>query len=125
MSDLIVEILEDVLGKPKKHYESKCQISFDCPVCSTLKGLDCGDGKGNLEVMEPELRIYNQPNITTSEADIKTNLLSDRFITINIVQNQDYFNIRYQIKPFMLWIWLSVLLITAGGFLRLLKKYEN
>ena len=83
------------------------------------------NGKGNLEVMEPELRIYNQPNITTSEADIKTNLLSDRFITINIVQNQDYFNIRYQIKPFMLWIWLSVLLITAGGFLRLLKKYEN
>ncbi len=50
MSDLIVEILEDVLGKPKKHYESKSQISFDCPVCSTLKGLDCGDGKGNLEV---------------------------------------------------------------------------
>ncbi len=83
------------------------------------------NGKGNLEVMEPELRIYNKPNITTSEADIKTNLLSDRFITINIVQNQDYFNIRYQIKPFMLWIWLSVLLITAGGFLRLLKKYEN
>ena len=78
--------------------------------------------KGNLEIMEPELRIYNQPNITTSEADIKTNLLSDRFITMNIVQSQDYFNIRYQIKPFMIWIWLSVLLITTGGFLRLTKK---
>ncbi len=78
--------------------------------------------KGNLEIMEPELRIYNQPNITTSEADIKTNLLSDRFITMNIVQSQDYFNIRYQIKPFMIWIWLSVLLITTGGFLSLTKK---
>ena len=81
--------------------------------------------KGNIEIMEPELRIYNQPNITTSEADIKTNLLSDRFITMNTVQSQDYFNIRYQIKPFMFWIWLSVLLIVTGGFLRLFKKYEN
>ena len=77
---------------------------------------------GFSEIMEPELRIYNQPNITTSEADIKTNLLSDRFITMNTVQNQDYFNIRYQVKPFMIWIWLSVLLITAGGFLSLVKK---
>ena len=81
--------------------------------------------KGSLEVLKPELRVYNQPNITTSEADIKTNLLSDRFITMNTVQNQDYFNIRYQIKPFMFWIWLSVLLIATGGILRLLKKYEN
>ena len=38
--------------------------------------------------MKPELRIYNQPNISTSEADIKTNLLSD--MTMNIVQNQEY-----------------------------------
>ena len=50
MSQLVVEILEDVLGNSKKHYENKSQISFDCPVCSTIKGLDCGDGKGNLEV---------------------------------------------------------------------------
>ena len=72
------------------------------------------------------MRIYNQPKISTSEADIKTNLLSDRFMTMNTVQNQDYFNIRYQIKPFMIWIWFSVLLIALGGFLSLLKKkYEN
>ena len=83
------------------------------------------NNKGNVEIMEPELRIYNQPNIITSEADIKTNLLSDRFITMNTVQSQDYFNVRYQIKPFMFWIWLSVLLIATGGFLRLFKRYEN
>jgi len=50
VSELIVEILEDFLGKPHKHYKDKSQISFDCPVCSDIKGLDCGDGKGNLEV---------------------------------------------------------------------------
>ncbi len=67
------------------------------------------------EKLEPELRVYNQPNIVTSEADIKTTFLNDKFITINTVQNEEYFNIRYQVKPFMLWIWVSVLLISLGG----------
>jgi len=81
---------------------------------------------GEIEVLRPELRIYNQPNIVTSEADIKTNLLKDRFITMNLVQNKDYFNIRYQVKPFMIWIWFSVLIITLGGLKSLTKKkYEN
>ena len=81
---------------------------------------------GLFEILYPELRIYNQPNIVTSEADIKTNLLSDRFITMNTVQNEEYFNIRYQHKPFMIWIWLSVIIICFGGLLSLFrKKYEN
>jgi cytochrome c-type biogenesis protein CcmF len=84
------------------------------------------DTNGVNVAFNPELRIYNQPNIVTSEADIKTDLLSDKFITMNLVQNQDYFNIRYQIKPFMIWIWLSVLLISLGGFISLFqKRYER
>jgi len=77
---------------------------------------------GTNEDLSPELRIYNQPNIVTSEADIKTTFLSDKFIVINIVQNQDYFNIRYQVKPFMLWIWTSIILISFGGIISFLKK---
>ena len=81
---------------------------------------------GTSEILKPELRIYNQPNIVTSEADIKTSLFEDKFITINIVQNKEYFNVRYQIKPFMIWIWISVLLISLGGLFSLFKqKYEN
>ena len=72
--------------------------------------------------LEPELRVYNQPNIITSEADIETTIFTDKFITMNSVQNEEYFNIRYQVKPFMLWIWISVLLISLGGFLSLVKK---
>ena len=76
--------------------------------------------------MYPELRIYNQPNIVTSEADIKTTLMSDKFIVINLVKNQEYFNVRYQVKPFMLWIWLSVVLICFGGSMSFFKKkYEK
>ena len=45
---------------------------------------------------------------------------------MNTVQNEEYFNIRYQVKPFMLWIWISVLLISLGGLISLLKKnYEK
>ena len=51
MSEIIVEILEGILGEPRKHYKDKSQISFDCPVCSyDIKGLEKGDGKGNLEI---------------------------------------------------------------------------
>ena len=93
---------------------------------SIVGKLSIENSEGLIEVMKPELRIYNQPNISTSEADIKTGFLSDKFMTINIVQNQEYFNVRYQLKPFMIWIWLSVLLITFGGLMSLLKKkYEN
>ena len=76
--------------------------------------------------MSPELRIFNQPNIVTSEADIITTLISDTFIVINLVQNQDYFNVRYQVKPFMIWIWISVVLISFGGLISFIKKkYEK
>lgn len=48
--DVLVELLTEFLGDYKQHYESKGQISFDCPVCAEEKGLDDGDGKGNLEI---------------------------------------------------------------------------
>ena len=84
------------------------------------------NSKGDTEILYPELRIYNQPNIVTSEADIKMSLWSDKFMTMNYVNNKDYFNVRYQFKPFMIWIWISTLIISLGGLTSLLKrKYEN
>ncbi|MBD1161991.1 heme lyase CcmF/NrfE family subunit [Pelagibacterales bacterium SAG-MED12] len=81
---------------------------------------------GQTDIMQPELRIYDQPNIITSEADIKTTLYKDKFMTMNSVQNQDYFNIRYQVKPLMIWIWLSTFLISFSGLIGFFKKrYEN
>jgi DNA primase len=47
----VFEILEDIFGEYKNHNDYRCQVSFDCPVCSyEIKGLENGDGKGNLEV---------------------------------------------------------------------------
>ena len=70
----------------------------------------------------PELRLYKVPEIITSEADIKTNLLSDNLVVVNYLKNTDYLNIRYQKKPFMLLIWLSAFMLATGGLMGL-RKY--
>ena len=44
---------------------------------------------------------------------------------MNAVQNQEYFNVRYQIKPFMVWIWISVIIISLGGLVSFIEKYEK
>ena len=108
---------------------NKIQINFESLEKKNINNYDSIIGQfkiknsnGSTDVLKPELRIYNQPNIVTSEAYIKTNLFTDKFMTMNLVQNQDYFNIRYQTKPLMIWIWLSVLMISFGAILSLFKN---
>ncbi len=103
-------VFESINQKKQKNYNS------------IIANFSVTNSEGINNYLSPELRIYNQPKITTSEADIKTTLMKDKFIVINLVQNQDYFNVRYQVKPFMLWIWLSVMIISFGGLISLLKK---
>ena len=106
-------MFEDINQKSEKNFNS---------IVGSFKIIE----NNKIKNFKPELRIYNQPNIITSEADIKTNLISDNFLVMNVVQNQDYFNVRYQKKPLMIWIWISVLLISFGGILSLFKKkYEK
>ncbi len=69
----------------------------------------------------PEIRIYNQPNILTSEADIITTIFFDKFVVINLLKGEEIFNVRYQTKPFMIWIWISTCLISIGGILGIIK----
>ena len=57
--------------------------------------------------------------------NIKTNFFKDRFLVINLVKGDSYFNVRYQEKPLMIWIWLSTILITIGGSVSFLKRYEK
>tara|TARA_Y100000590_G_scaffold352236_1_gene404744 strand:- start:1742 stop:2641 length:900 start_codon:yes stop_codon:yes gene_type:complete len=78
--------------------------------------------KKNIITLKPELRIYNQPKTITSEADIFTTLYSDNFLVFNILKEDEYYNVRYQFKPLMLWIWLSTLLISFGGIMSCLRK---
>ena len=79
--------------------------------------------KNNKEIyLKPELRIFNQPIMVTSEADIKTDFYSDKFLVMNLVKGNEFYNIRYQTKPFMIWIWLSTILLVIGGLVNFLNK---
>ena len=83
------------------------------------------DDKKNIFLFKPELRIYDQPAIITSEADIKTTLFRDKFLVMNTIKGNEYFNVRYQVKPFMIWIWISTLLLAIGGFLSLYNRLHE
>ncbi len=91
-----------------------------------LGNFEVYDDKNQSIKLMPELRIYNQPNIVTSEADIKTTLFYDKFLVMNSVKNNEYFNVRYQVKFFMIWIWISTLILAIGGLFSLTKRlYEK
>ncbi len=85
--------------------------------------IDNNKKKLNLS-LNPEIRIYQQPSTLTYEASIRTGILKDYYLTMSNIDRSDYYNIKFQKKPFMLWIWVSVILISAGGLVRLFKN-EN
>ena len=88
---------------------------------SIIATFEIKDRKKKIILLKPEIRINNQPYTLTSEADIKTNLYEDKFLVFSILNQEDIFNVRYQVKPFMIWIWLSTFLLIFGGLIRFTK----
>ena len=76
----------------------------------------------SIEFLNPEIRIYNQPKTITYEASIKSNVLSDTYVTMSNISKSDFYNIKFQKKPFMNLIWFSTILIAFGGFIRILER---
>ena len=74
------------------------------------------------EVLKPEIRVYNQPETITYEASIKSNILSDTYVTMSNISKENIYNIKFQKKPFMNMIWLSTILIVLGGSFRILTR---
>ena len=70
-------------------------------------------------ILKPEIRIYDNPRTLTYEASIKTSISKDYYLTMSNIDRSDYYNIKFQKKPLMMWIWVSVIMIVFGGFLRL------
>ena len=115
------------VGEKKKF--SVYQINFDSIQMENEKNYKKIVGEFRLinlksnfeEILYPEIRIYEQPETLTYEASIKTKLSSDIYLTMSNISRSDYYNIKFQNKPFMIWIWISAILIASGGFIRLIK----
>ncbi len=75
--------------------------------------------------LNPEIRIYDNPQTLTYEASIKTNFFKDHYLTMSNIDRSDYYNIKFQEKPLMIWIWISVLMLSIGGFLSLFRNAKN
>ena len=73
------------------------------------------------QLLLPEIRIYSNPETLTYESSIRSRLSHDLYLTMSNINRSDFYNIKFQKKPFMLWIWFSVILIAFGGFIRFLK----
>ena len=90
---------------------------------------------GNLQVsntltneertLKPEIRIYDNPQTLTYEASIQTNFFKDHYLTMSNIDRSEYYNIKFQEKPLMIWIWISVIMLSLGGFLSLLRNAKN
>jgi cytochrome c-type biogenesis protein CcmF len=76
-------------------------------------------------ILKPEIRIYENPRTLTYEAAIKTSFLKDYYLTMSNIDRSNYYNIKFQKKPLMIWIWISVIMIVFGGFLRLFQNAKN
>jgi cytochrome c-type biogenesis protein CcmF len=101
-----------------KRIEERKESNFN----SILAYFEIKNKNGKIVKLNPEIRVYNQPEIITSEADIKTTLIEDKFLVMNLIKGDEYFNIRYQVKSFMIWIWISVFILSLGGLMSLFKK---
>ena len=45
-----------------------------------------------------------------------SSLIKDYYLTMSNIDRSDYYNIKFQKKPLMAWIWISVIMIVVGGF---------
>ena len=90
---------------------------------AVIGSLEIKNNKTNRKnILKPEIRIYENPQTLTYEAAITTSVLKDYYLTMSNIDRSDYYNIKFQKKPLMIWIWISVIMITLGGFLRLFQN---
>ena len=78
--------------------------------------------KNTIERLKPEIRVYSSPETITYEASIKSNFFADTYVTMSNISRSEFYNIKFQKKPFMNLIWFSTILIVFGGFLRIVDR---
>jgi cytochrome c-type biogenesis protein CcmF len=64
--------------------------------------------------------VYKRQRDSTTESAIYTHYLHDLYVVIGSPTKEDGFAVRIFYKPFMNLIWLGVLVMSLGGFVRLI-----
>ncbi len=81
------------------------------------------DGDGAVTALYPERRFFPIAGQTTTEAAIKTTILSDLYAALGEAgrtpETADRWTVRFFINPLVPWLWLGALVMVGGGFLSL------
>jgi cytochrome c-type biogenesis protein CcmF len=67
--------------------------------------------------LAPEKRFYPVQSMPTTEAAIDTSLTRDLYVVLGDRQENGSWAMRTYIKPFTVWMWIGVLVMSIGGLL--------
>ncbi len=72
--------------------------------------------------LKPEIRVYEKPETLTFETAISTNFKQDLYLTMSNIDGSEFYNVKFQMKPLMIWIWLAAFLTASGGLTRIFLR---
>jgi len=70
----------------------------------------------------PEKRLYQVQRMPTTEAAIDTTLTRDLYVVLGDRQEDGSWAMRTYIKPFTVWMWIGVLVMSFGGILSMTDR---
>ena len=80
------------------------------------------DNSSSYRALYPEVRYFPVEKNRTTESALLTNYLSDIYIVIGDIVDNDSTTIRIYYRPMINGIWLGCILIASGGFLFVLRR---
>jgi len=108
----------DVLSCSEYQFEFLGAQKKQGPNYSSDMGIIRVSYKGELYgELRPEKRFYPARGNVMTEADIDPGLFRDLYVALGEPLENGAWAVRVQHKPFVRWLWLGGLLMTAGGLL--------
>jgi cytochrome c-type biogenesis protein CcmF len=80
-------------------------------------------GGRDIATMNPELRLYQQPQTQTTFTSIHTNFFADLYVAVGEAQGAEgAFVTRFYYEPLVPFLWYGVILMALGGFVSLTDR---
>ncbi|MBT8142843.1 MAG: heme lyase CcmF/NrfE family subunit [Gammaproteobacteria bacterium] len=113
------------VGQYSFHF-SKVQQATESNYQMTQAVFDVKRHSQPITSLTSEKRFYPGRQTSTTEAGIKAGFIRDLYVTLGEQlpnsQKGAVWSVRFQVRPFVRWIWLGCLLMALGGLIAILDK---